>query len=81
MGLMDDYKIKQLQGLGQLGAEIAITRGVVATAAFKFNGILSSSTTSIKNTSILEAELTKGAQKARKINQPVLKKVREKLGF
>ena len=55
MGLMDDYKIKQLQGLGQLGAEIAITRGVVATAAFKFNGILSSSTTSIKNTSILEA--------------------------
>ena len=35
----------------------------------------------MNNTSILEAELTKGAQKARKINQPVLKKVREKLGF
>jgi len=31
--------------------------------------------------SLLEAELAKGAQKARKINQPILKKVREKLGF
>ena len=30
---------------------------------------------------LLEAELAKGAQKARKINQPILKKVRAKLGF
>lgn len=29
----------------------------------------------------LEAELAKGAAKARKINQPILKRVREKLGF
>ena len=51
LGLTDDYKIKQFQGIGQLGAEIAITRGIVATAAFRFNGILSSSVQSIKNAS------------------------------
>jgi len=49
--LTDDYKIKQLQGLGQVGAEIAITRGIVATAAFKLNGVLSTSTQSISNAS------------------------------
>jgi outer membrane protein W len=51
LGMTDDYKIKQFQGIGQLGAEIAITRGIVATAAFRFNGILSSSVQSIKNAS------------------------------
>jgi len=35
----------------------------------------------MNNPSLLEAELAKGAAKARKINQPVLKRVREKLGF
>ncbi len=35
----------------------------------------------MNNPSLLEAELAKGAQKARKINQPVLKRVREKLGY
>lgn len=49
LGLTDDYKIKQLQGLGQIGAEIAITRAIVATASFQLNGILSSSTESIQN--------------------------------
>ncbi len=35
----------------------------------------------MNNPALLEAELGKGAAKARKISQPVLKKVREKLGF
>jgi tryptophanyl-tRNA synthetase len=35
----------------------------------------------MNNPSLLESELAKGAAKARKINQPVLKRVREKLGF
>jgi tryptophanyl-tRNA synthetase len=35
----------------------------------------------MNNPAKLEAELAKGAEKARKINQPVLKRVREKLGF
>jgi tryptophanyl-tRNA synthetase len=35
----------------------------------------------MNNPAILEKELEKGAQKARKINTPVLKRVREKLGF
>ncbi|HXB41083.1 MAG TPA: tryptophan--tRNA ligase [Bacteroidia bacterium] len=35
----------------------------------------------MNNSVLLEAELAKGAAKARKINQPILKKVREKLGF
>jgi tryptophanyl-tRNA synthetase len=35
----------------------------------------------MNNPALLEAELSKGAQKARKINQPVLKRVREKLGY
>lgn len=35
----------------------------------------------MNNSSVLEAELAKGAAKARKINQPVLKKVRAKLGY
>lgn len=49
MNLTEDYRIKQLQGMGQLGAEIAITRAIVATASFKLSGILSSSTQSISN--------------------------------
>ena len=49
--LTDDYKIKQVQGSGQVGAEIAVTRGVVATAAFKLNGVLSTSVQSISNAS------------------------------
>ncbi len=43
MGSTNDFKMKQLQGMGQIGAEVAITRGIVATAAFKLNGILSNS--------------------------------------
>lgn len=35
----------------------------------------------MNNPALLQAELAKGAAKARKICQPVLKKVREKLGF
>ncbi len=35
----------------------------------------------MENTALLEEELAKGAEKARKINAPVLKRVREKLGF
>lgn len=35
----------------------------------------------MNNPALLEAELAKGAQKARIINQPVLKRVREKLGY
>jgi len=35
----------------------------------------------MNNPALLEAELAKGAQKARKINRPVLKRVREKLGY
>lgn len=35
----------------------------------------------MNNPTKLEAELAKGAAKARKINQPILKKVRETLGF
>ncbi len=35
----------------------------------------------MENPDLLNAELAKGAAKARKINQPILKKVREKLGF
>lgn len=35
----------------------------------------------MENTPLLEEELAKGAAKARKINTPVLKRVREKLGF
>jgi tryptophanyl-tRNA synthetase len=35
----------------------------------------------MNNPALLEAELARGAARARKINQPVLKRVREKLGY
>jgi len=47
----------------------------------KFSGARQKYFDLMSNTALLEAELAKGAAKARKINQPVLKKVREKLGF
>lgn len=47
----------------------------------KFNNAREKYFELISNRALLEAELAKGAQKARKINQPVLKRVREKLGF
>lgn len=47
----------------------------------KFNKPRSKYNELMANPALLEAELSKGAAKARKINQPVLKRVREKLGF
>jgi len=38
-----DFKINQFQGAGQLGAEFAFTRSIVATAAFKLSGVITSS--------------------------------------
>ena len=43
MGGAEDLMIKQFLGMGQLGAEFAITRNFVATAAFGVNGVLASS--------------------------------------
>ena len=50
-----DFNIKQFQGSGQLGAEFAFTRALVATAAFKLNGVLSSS---IANSSVNDPNKT-----------------------
>jgi tryptophanyl-tRNA synthetase len=47
----------------------------------KFGGAREKYFDLMNNPAQLEAELAKGAAKARKINQPVLKKVRQKLGF
>ena len=38
-----DFMIHQFQGAGQLGAEFAFTRNIVATAAFKLSGVITSS--------------------------------------
>ena len=39
-----DFAINQFNGFGELGAEFAFTRNVVATAAFRLHGVLSSTT-------------------------------------
>lgn len=51
MGNLEDLQIKQFQAMGQLGAEFAITKALVATASFNVNGILSSSTKTTLNES------------------------------
>lgn len=39
-----DFAINQFEGFGELGAEFAFTRNVVATASFRLHGVLSSTT-------------------------------------
>jgi hypothetical protein len=52
MGNASDFQIKQFQGVGQLGAEFAITRAIVASATFQVNGVFSSKTQSSQSQTI-----------------------------
>jgi hypothetical protein len=45
---IDDFTLSQFGGYGELGAEIAITKDLVANLGFKFSGVLTSSTTNDK---------------------------------
>ncbi len=45
---MDDFTLSQFGGFGELGAEIAITKDLVANLGFKLSGVLTSSTTNDK---------------------------------
>jgi outer membrane protein W len=40
----NDLTLSQYQGFGEIGAEVAITRNIVASASFQLSGVLSSST-------------------------------------
>ena len=41
---LSDFSINQYNGFGELGAEFAITRNIVATGSFRLHGVLGSST-------------------------------------
>ncbi|MBS1958932.1 MAG: hypothetical protein JST80_05620 [Bdellovibrionales bacterium] len=41
---VQDYTLSQFDGFGELGAEVAITRAIVATASFRLRGVLGVST-------------------------------------
>ncbi len=75
---IQELRFKYLQGNYGYGPAkldlFAVLMDKFATAREKYFSLMN-------NPALLEAELAKGAQKARKINQPVLKRVREKLGY
>ena len=49
-GMTSDYTINQFKGFGELGAEFAFTRAIVAMATFKLDGVLSNSSNADANT-------------------------------
>lgn len=55
----NEFSISQVNGLGELGAEIAITKSIVANASFKIRGVLSSSTSGDSQTTAVNYDTSK----------------------